>query len=226
MGPENFTILQHIEKYQEKHDLQGRTALSETKLFKMDFTELLCEANISANSMHLMKRRIENYKQDSLGNIRELSSFMTILRDRLGGENRTHFTEHCFPQFASCTDGTPCFASAEAVNIRSVTLDYWITERVVRVKLLDKSPNSDGLADLIEEVFLDDVGLHMRNWRAAMKDRAATNGAAIRKLKDKHHIKVFEADCNSHTLSHVGEKVRLPPSTAKHVPSHMHTILH
>jgi hypothetical protein len=75
------------------------------------------------------------------------------------------------------TDETPCFAAAEGVKLRVITYDWRIKEPLVSLKLLKKSPNGVELAQSIRSILQEDLQLDICNWRAASKDRHATNQA-------------------------------------------------
>ena len=108
-------------------------------------------------------------------------------------------------------DGTPSFAAAEAFKLRAITKDWRIVEVLLRVSLLTKAPDAQGLAASFE-VTMKDFGLLVKHLRVVMKDRAATNQAAINfnLIHAKYGIKPFAADCNPHTVSHVPEKFKGP----------------
>ena len=72
-----------------------------------------------------------------------------------------------------------------------------------------KGADAQGLAHSISKV-MHDFGLQVQNLRTAIKDRAATNQAAVNLLTAHHGIQVFAGDCNAHTLSHVPGKSKIP----------------
>jgi hypothetical protein len=55
-------------------------------------------------------------------------------------------------------------------------------------------------------ILQNDLQLDLSNWRAASKDRHATNQAAINRISADFAVTPFAADCNAHTVSHVPEK--------------------
>ena len=116
---------------------------------------------------------------------------------------RMHLIASCrdliFPEFALEVDGTPSFAPAEATKVRAVTKNWEIVSVLLRIALLNKAPDAEGLASSIEET-MSIFGLLPQNLRAVMKDRAATNQAAVNLLQDKYCMTWFPADCNPHTV--------------------------
>jgi hypothetical protein len=58
-------------------------------------------------------------------------------------------------------------------------------------------------------ILQEDLDLDICNWRAASKDRHATNQAAINHLSAEFDVTPFPVDCNAHTVSHVPERFLL-----------------
>ena len=52
-------------------------------------------------------------------------------------------------------DGTPSFAAAEAFKLRAITKDWRIVEVLLRVSLLTKAPDAQGLAASFEVTMKD-----------------------------------------------------------------------
>jgi hypothetical protein len=98
----------------------------------------------------------------------------------------------------------------EAYIVRAIKKDTGdIIEVLVQVKILEGASNSDGLADGHIAV-IEELQLRIENWKAAMVDRAATNGAAITKVNEMvEGAQVLRASCFAHTVSHVGEKFKV-----------------
>jgi hypothetical protein len=72
-----------------------------------------------------------------------------------------------------------------------------------------KGPDAQGLANSVSKM-MDDFGLEIKTLRTAIKDRAATNQAAVNLMPAHHGIQLFAGDCNAHTLSHVPGRSKIP----------------
>jgi hypothetical protein len=142
------------------------------------------------------------------GSRRQLNDYWAI-HHHLWEEHLKKFICNCmFNQLGIIVDGTPSFAPAEGFKLRAVSKEWDIVEVLLRVTLMAKGPDAQGLANSVSKV-MDDFGLNIKNLRTAIKDRAATNQAAVNLLTAHHGIQMFAGDCNAHTLSHVPGKSKI-----------------
>jgi len=205
-----YTLADTIMKMQKKRGLVGALLPKRAKLLRLELVSMCMKASVSLLSMFQVRQQIESWANATFGDRRSLADFFQVHHEMtVDSLNAQLKKTNCHEQFSCCIDGTPCFASAEGVKIRVVTRDWWIREPLVRINLLKKTPNAEALAGSIEGTFKE-RDLLFKNWRGCMKDRAATNQAAINLLREKYKCNPFPADCNSHTISHVGEKFLLP----------------
>ena len=200
------TVAESIVQLQQKLEMQGSLLTPEVKLFRMKCVQLMCKANISALSLFDVAHQLETWAGATLGGRRVLMEYGTLHHIIWKEHIKTSITKLCYPHFATMTDGTPCFAAAEGMKLRVITYDWHIKEPLVSLKLLKKSPNGAELAESFRSILQEDLQLDIGNWRAASKDRHATNQAAINRLSERFDVTPFPADCNAHTVSHVPEK--------------------
>ena len=200
------TIGEAITEIQKKMDMKGSLLHVDVKLFRLKAVQLMYKANISVNSLTSVAEQLESWAGVCMGGRRALDNFAEILSVVWNAHIKTSLSKLCFPQFSTMTDGTPCFPAAEGMKLRVVTYDWTIKEPLVSIKLLKKSPNAMELAHSFTNILQNDLGLDISNWRAASKDRHATNQAAINLISANTAVIPFPSDCNAHTVSHVPEK--------------------
>ena len=181
------------------------TLSSDAKLFRMQLVQLMARANVSMGSIFAVIDLLEGWAGQSGGTERQMGNYWEIHHQLWTDHLKEFVRTGMFPEFGIMVDGTPTFASAEAFKLRAVTKEWEIVEVLLRVSLLAKGPNAEGLAANIEDV-MEEFGLPIGNLRTAMKDRAATNQAALNLLYAKHDVNPFAADCLAHTNSHVPAK--------------------
>jgi hypothetical protein len=172
----------------------------------MKAVQLMYQANISVKALDSVGHQLEKWAGSTLGGRRALLEYCEMHHQIWKEHVKNSVNKLCFPQYSTMTDGTPCFASAEGMKLRVVTYDWWIKEPLVSIKLLKKTPNGAELAHSILSILQEDLQLDLSNWRAASKDRHATNQAAINRISADYPVTPFAADCNAHTVSHVPEK--------------------
>ena len=80
-------------------------------------------------------------------------------------------------------DGTTRLGEAMAVVIRFIDSDWKIQQRLVRLMLLAKSLIGEEVARELIVVLSTTLGIGTQRLLAAMRDRAAVNGAAMRTVK-------------------------------------------
>jgi len=110
----------------------------------MELVQLCFRANVSMNSIMTMADQIEAWSGKTVGGCRSLADFQTVHLDMSMEHLKTRISKDCYPLFSTTIDGTPTFASAEAMKVRLVTLDWWIVEPLVQCKLLKKNQTATG----------------------------------------------------------------------------------
>ena len=93
--------------------------------------------------------------------------------------------------------------------IRFITSDWSIKQRLVALKMLQKSLTGEEIAREVICTHSIDYHISPTALLACMRDRAASNNVAVRTLKVLYPHCV-DIGCFSHTLDHVGEKFQTP----------------
>ena len=106
-------------------------------------------------------------------------------------------------------DGTCRLGEALCLVVRYISNDWSIRQRLVALKMLQKSLTGEEIAREVIATLSIDYHIAPTAVVACMRDRAATNNVAVRTLKVLYPNCV-DIGCFSHTLDHVGEKFHTP----------------
>ena len=100
------------------------------------------------------------------------------------------------------SDGTSRLGEALAIVVR-FCVGWSIKQKLVRLSMLAKSLSGEEIAREILTVLSTQLGIPSGNLLAIMRDRASVNNVAV-------YPSAIDIGCFSHTLSHVGEKFKVP----------------
>ena len=105
-------------------------------------------------------------------------------------------------------DGTTRLGEAIAIVVRF--LDGWvIRQRLVRLHTMAKAVTGQDLTRFINHCLANEYQINGDMVVAAMRDGAATNGVAVRKLKVLYP-NLFDVTCFSHTANNAGRRFEFP----------------
>ena len=106
-------------------------------------------------------------------------------------------------------DGTTHVCEAMVIVLRFIDDQWNIQQRVGTLKLLAKSMTGEEVAHQIVSVISQELGIPSSYVIAASRDRASVNDVAMRTVKVVYSS-ILDIGCFSHTLDHVGERLRIP----------------
>ena len=106
-------------------------------------------------------------------------------------------------------DGTKHVCEAMVIVVRFFDQDWCIQQQVVRMMLLVKSLTEEEVARQLIVTLSTELGIVDGRLVAAMHDRAAVVGVAIRTL-NVIYPSLIDVDCFSQPLSYVGDKFNTP----------------
>ena len=112
-------------------------------------------------------------------------------------------------QVAVIFDGTSRLGEALAIVLRFVSDDWILEQRLVRMQLLAKSLMGEEIARELIHILSTDYSIGSSNLLAAMRDRASSNGVAMRTIA-LLYPKLLDVGCFSHTIDHVGDRFCTP----------------
>ena len=121
--------------------------------------------------------------------------------------------EACFPEFGTISDGTPSFATVEAVRVTKVTLKGEIISPLIAFELYDKSSDGKGHANhLIKALKRKSHSPRqlLEDWLVATQDGCKVNIAAVRHIKENTIYNPDGSTCCSHTLCLSGTYFETP----------------
>ena len=114
----------------------------------------------------------------------------------------------CFNYYATIFDETSLFAPVEAIVTRAIKKQYRIIQVLGRVGLFQKSLNAEAIDNHLLQTLSLKIGLELKDWVVTMKDRATTDGAALREITSRTlHARPSKADCMSHTLNNTANEM-------------------
>ena len=99
-------------------------------------------------------------------------------------------------------DGTCRLGEALCLIVRFVLDDLRIEQRLVALKMLQKSLTGEEIAREIISILSIDYHISPTSVLASMRERASTNNVALKVL----YPNIVDIGCLSHTIDHVGEK--------------------
>jgi hypothetical protein len=106
-------------------------------------------------------------------------------------------------------DGTCRLGEAFCLLVRYISDDWCIKQRLVALKMLEKSLKGEEIAREIISTLSIDYHVAPTSVLASTRDRAATNNVALRTLKVLYP-NLVDIGCFSHTIDHVGENFDTP----------------
>ena len=161
-------------------------ASSEEKLYRMEGLLTIALANIGIGQFTDLLPWIEKNSKEGL-NMGHASKLTRLYaKPALDFLLKQISSRNSFPQFSLSIDGTPSFAEAECIIVRFVNKNYQIIEIVARIALFERKLNSDELANHVLNCINTRLMVPLCDWTTVQLDRASTNKAAIRKLKDTY----------------------------------------
>ena len=106
-------------------------------------------------------------------------------------------------------DGTSRLDEALAIVLRFVTTEWTIEQRLIKVQLLSKSLKGEEIARELIHTLTIEYNIGTKNLLAAMRDRASSNGVAMKMVKVLYPD-IVDIGCFSHTIDRVGENFHTP----------------
>ena len=106
-------------------------------------------------------------------------------------------------------DGTTRLGEAMAIVMRYIDDEWSIQQRLICLKLLQKSMTGEEIAQVVMDTLSREYGIFPNRLLACMRDRAAVNNVAVRFMKVLYN-NLLDVGCFSHTLDLVGDKICVP----------------
>ena len=188
----------------EAHD-RGETMPEDHRVYRVKVLMAFLRAGIALNKIECFRSLLEENAY-SLGGRRTLSDLIPFVLQ----EERSLIKQEIQGRDVSVIfDGTTHLGEAMAVVLRFVDEDWGIQQRLARLMLLAKSLTGEEVARELIVVLSTGLGIGPDNLLAAMRDRAAVNGAAMRTVKVLYPS-VLDVGCFSHTIDNAGRHFSTP----------------
>lgn len=189
-------IAKSLEMYDAEVHSRGET---DHRVYRVKTLMSFLRAGVPLNKILHFQPILEEHAY-SLGGRRALSDVITFV---LQNEREQLKQEIEGRDISIVFDGTTRMGEAMAVVLRFVDSEWRIQQRLARLLLLAKSMTGEEVAHELIVVLSTSLAITPNRLVAAMRDRAAVNGAAMRTLKVLY-LKVLDVGCFSHTTDNAG----------------------
>lgn len=106
-------------------------------------------------------------------------------------------------------DGTTRMGEAMAIVVRYVDSTWVVQQRLIRLKLLQKSMTGEEIAQVLIDTLSREYSVPPDKVLSCTRDRASSNNVAVRFLRIVF-TQLIDIGCFSHTLDLVGDKMSVP----------------
>ena len=197
-------ISQALRKYNECHP-RGETLPESQQVYRVKVVRTFLQAGVPLSKLSDFRDLLEEngYRLSDRRFMFDLVPFIlkeeeTCLKQELRGK-----------QVGVIFDGTTRLGEALAIILRFVSESWTLEQRLVRIQLLSKSMTGEEIARELIHVLSATYTIGHDQLIAAMRDRAAVNGVAMRTLTVVYP-KLLDVGCFSHTIDRVGEHFKTP----------------
>ena len=199
------SIVKSLNAYDSRVHPVGESLPPDIRVRRVKVVQALLKTGIPLAKADCLRELLEedSHALTSATNLSQLLPF--ILHDefeKLKGEVQGHPVSIIF-------DGTTHVCEAMVMLLRFVDDQWTIRQRVCSLKLLAKSLRGEEVAQQIVSIISQELGIRSSLIVAASRDRAAVNDVAMRTVKVVYSS-LLDIGCFSHTLDHVGERVKTP----------------
>ena len=201
-----------LEKKRVNENLAGTTLSTAQTKYRAEVLHYACFANMGMQTLHRFTPAM-NLKGPASLVIGYAPDLPRTVGDALWQAQRKKvkwIVSQCFREYGILFDGSPLGANAEAIMGRFINRsNYRVVNVLLSVRLFSASLTGENVAShLISE--LRSYGLAPEDWRTCMMDRAATNGAALNRVRELDDYSPSNFPCLSHTFNLPGKEFNCP----------------
>ena len=199
-------IAEALKLYDKDVHPVGETLSSDQRVYRVKVVSTFLKAGVPLNKLDVFQDLLEEngYRLAGRHPMSDLIPFI------LSEEKHRVKDEIADKDVSVIFDGTSRLGEAVVVVIRFVSSDTWCVEqRIVRMQLLGKTMCGEELARELIGILSTELGIPSARLLAGMRDRASTNGVAMRMLKIVYPS-LLDVGCFSHTIDHVGDHFVVP----------------
>ena len=194
-----------LKAHNASEHLVGEHLPEAQQVFRVKVVSAFLRAAVPISKLHFFKELLEEggYR---LCDKRSLFDLIPFIQKR---EREAVAREIAGRNISIIFDGTCHLGEALCIVIRYITDDLSIEQRLVALKMLQKSLTGEEIARELISTLSIQYHITPTALLACMRDRAATNNVALRTLKVVYPS-IVDIGCLSHTIDHVGEKFETP----------------
>ena len=198
-------IIQALETFDREHHPEGERLPISVRLYRIKVVRTMLRAGVPLSKVDQFRDLLEEhaFALTSATNLRQLLPFIHHEEvSRLKNEIANRPLSIIF-------DGTTHVSEAMVIVLRFITDSWEIKQCVCRLMLLAKSMTGEELARQLITALSTELGVPSNLLVASMRDRASVNDIAM-KTVSVVYSKVIDIGCFSHTIDHVGERMKTP----------------
>ena len=199
------SIAEALKKHNEESHLRGETLPDSQQVYRVKVVTCFLRAAVPLRKLDCFRELLEEHAY-RLSDRRHLSDLIPFIHSeeelKIRGEISGRPVSVIF-------DGTTRLGEALAIVLRFVSDEWSLEQRLVRLQLLAKSLSGEEIARELISVLSVAYSIDSNRLLSCMRDRAATNGVAVRTLKIVYP-NLLDVGCFSHTLDRVGEHFIVP----------------
>ena len=198
-------IVQALKQFDREFHPEGETLPDSVRVYRVKVVTAMLKAGVPLNKIDSFRDLLEEhaFALTNSTNLRQLLPF--ILHEEISRLRKEITDRHVSIIF----DGTTHVCEAMVIVLRYITDDWIIKQCVCRLMLLAKSMSGEEVARQIISALSTELGIGTHLVVAAMHDQASVNEVAMRTVSVLYN-KVMDIGCFSHTLDHVGERMKTP----------------
>ena len=198
-------IAQQLQKHNAEVHQRGESLPLDQQVYRVKVVRSFLRAAVPLSKLDCFRDLLEEnaYRLSDRRHMSDLVPF--ILKEEQCRIRKEIADKHVAVIF----DGTTRLGEALAIVLRFVSDDWTLEQRLVRMQLLAKSLKGEEIARELIHVLSTDYSIGSSSLLAAMRDRASSNGVAMRTLAIVYP-KLLDVGCFSHTIDHVGERFHTP----------------
>ena len=197
-------IAQAFQMYEQEVHPVGESLPEAHKLWRVKVVTTFLKAGVPLGKIELFRNLLEENAY-SLSDRRGMSDLIPFIQAE---EQQQIKAELQGKKVSFVFDGTTRLGEALVIVLRFVD-DFVIQQRLVRFITLTKSLTGEEIARELINVLSVEYGISSERVLASMRDRASSNGVAMRTLRVVYP-NLIDIGCYSHTIDLVGEKFCTP----------------
>ena len=202
-------IATSLKTFDTEHHPVGETLPMEQRLYRLKVLKTFLRAAVPLSKLDAFRDLLEE-NAVRLTDRRHMSDLIPFLHSQEQDNIKAEVSNR---PVSVIFDGTTRLGEALAIVVRFVDDSFTIKQRLIRFQLLVKSMSGEEIASELINVISAQYGIMSNKLVAAMHDRAACNGVALRTIKIVYSL-IVDVGCFSHTLDLVGSKFVTPCLTS------------